>query len=232
MTATLPPPEHGLQYRNETTDEILVYDSDASSWNNFLGVDVSGHEMSGTISYPSMRINGNLLTASELLEEYDFDNWTAREAAPDTLSWNDLHFSKETNTWIAVGTTSTQQGYTMFMRSSDGMNWEQAESSEAFVSFNSVTYGNGIWVACGTSSTGIPMQYSVDGGKNWLSSNNDYLQYKQWYGVAYGNGIFMAVGQYGAIALSEDGIAWSEAPRRPTNTDISTVYFDGNSTLR
>jgi hypothetical protein len=47
--------------------------------------------------------------------------------------------------------------------------------------------------------------------------------------VAYGNGLFVAVGSRGAILTSPDGVNWT-AQTSPTSDDLSAVTY-GNGTF-
>ncbi len=44
------------------------------------------------------------------------------------------------------------------------------------------------------------------------------------YGVAYGNGQFVAVGQAGAVVSSSDGVSWTQR-RRPTTADLYGIAY-------
>jgi hypothetical protein len=76
-------------------------------------------------------------------------------------------------------------------------------------SWNSVTFGEGKFVAVGTSSSGAGAMYSTD-GKNWIASSG--VPNNAWQSVAFGNGKFVAVSSTGTgnrIMSSDDGITWS-----------------------
>ena len=82
---------------------------------------------------------------------------------------------------------------------------QKAASNTAW---NSVTYGEGKFVAVGTATNGDGAMYSTD-GVNWIAAtgvpNND------WQSVTYGNGKFVAVAKTGTrnrIITSDDGINW------------------------
>jgi hypothetical protein len=100
--------------------------------------------------------------------------------------------------WVAVGE------YVAVLRnaikySSDGSNWYNAESGGFYCGFG-VAYGNDLWVACGTGAAvdnaGVQntsnIQYSSN-ASNWYNAHSP--GFDRWvYGIAYGNGLWVAVG--------------------------------------
>jgi hypothetical protein len=68
-----------------------------------------------------------------------------------------------------------------------------------FNDLNSVTYGNGLFVAVGGSPDSSTILTSPD-GVNWTARTSPTS--KSLNGVTYGNGTFVAVGIYGTILTS------------------------------
>ena len=88
------------------------------------------------------------------------------------------------------------------------------------VSWESVTYGNGKFVAVTDNSN--QSAYSED-GINWTSSTMPTSAY--WPSVTYGNGKFVAVARNSnQAAYSEDGINWTSSTM-PTSTHWSSVTY-------
>lgn len=86
--------------------------------------------------------------------------------------------------------------------------------------WNSVAYGNGIYVAVGSSGV---ISYSTDNGATWTAATSPSLS--NWSGVAYGNGMFVAVAKGSTnSAYSTDGINWTSATL-PSSQDWSAVAF-------
>lgn len=91
--------------------------------------------------------------------------------------------------------------------SSGGVTWATTSVAEDDDFWEKVAYGNGIFVAVGSSGDDRVMT-SYD-GVNWTArsaaGNND-----SWRHVAYGNGLFVAVGNSGdRVMTSPDGITWT-----------------------
>ncbi|WP_378046558.1 S-layer homology domain-containing protein [Cohnella cellulosilytica] len=96
-----------------------------------------------------------------------------------------------------------------------GANWTQ--HSLGVANYNrGAAFGNDTFIVVGTLAMGV----SKDGGSTWtkLESMKDY------YDVAYANGVFVAVGGQGKIATSTDGLTWQLHPQS------ASVYFRGGVT--
>jgi len=89
------------------------------------------------------------------------------------------------------------------------------------VRINSVTYGNSLYVAVGTSGTILTSTDSI----NWtpiyggVTANLNH--------VCYGNGKFVAVGASGIIIYSTDGLVWNKATSSVSLTLTSVVWASG-----
>ena len=85
-----------------------------------------------------------------------------------------------------------------------GITWT-SRTSAADNSWNSVCYGNGLFVAVASSGTGNRVMTSPD-GINWTSGT---CPDSNWTSVCYGNGQFVAVGDGEDVIISPDGINWT-----------------------
>ncbi|PPD53658.1 MAG: hypothetical protein CTY12_04640, partial [Methylotenera sp.] len=107
-----------------------------------------------------------------------------------------------------------------------------------------VTYGNGVFVAVGmngrciTSSNGInwTKQHSVFGNRPPISNLTSIFDgtANKAFSIAFGNGVFVAVGSAGQIAKSLNGKQWIQAPKRSGFArflNIDTVERTGNNTF-
>jgi hypothetical protein len=127
---------------------------------------------------------------------------------------------------------------------STGNVWNSHGISEAV--WLSVTYGNGLFVAVGeVATTWGDGTYSVSDdnylaatspdGINWTrrATPTPYITYSGsnpwsgWNEVAYGNGIFVAVGDYSDIMTSSDGITWTSRHSAADNDLYSVTYGNG-----
>lgn len=96
--------------------------------------------------------------------------------------------------------TNVAKGYAI----GEGLVWTAGSTLYNNNYIGGVAYGNGVYVAVGSSGA---TYYSED-GVNWTKGNNDNSFIL--YDVAYGNGVFVAVG-YKGIIYSSDGINWTIA---------------------
>ena len=104
------------------------------------------------------------------------------------------------------------------------MSWTR-RTFGAWSPLNDVTYGNGIFVAVGgSSSTGFsgPILTSPD-GVSWTSQAGFGIL----YGVAYGNGIFVAIGDGGTILTSPDGVTWTIRTSGTSRSLYGAAYGNG-----
>jgi len=83
-------------------------------------------------------------------------------------------------------------------------NWHFRDSQTTH-RINSVTYGNGLFVAV-SGDVGTPAIHTSPDGTIWTKKDFSNVL----YGVAYGNGIFVAVGYGRKIYTSIDGVTWEE----------------------
>lgn len=81
--------------------------------------------------------------------------------------------------------------------------------------WNSITFGNGTFVAVGPATNGDGVMRSTD-GKNWIASTG--VPNNNWSSVTYGNGIFVAVATSGTgnrAMWSKDGATWTTSASFP-----------------
>lgn len=113
--------------------------------------------------------------------------------------------------WVAVGGGYNGTPYHKIAYSTDGVKWTGSTSGNAlFVGGDCVTvaYGNGVWVAGGSSAQNS-VAYSID-GVNWTGSTSGNTAIGECYTVAYGNGLWVAGGAgNNTIATSPNGIDWT-----------------------
>ena len=145
-------------------------------------------------------------------------SWTLRAgiAAGSTASLNCLSFC---NGKFFAAYSGNQYYYT-----TDGIAWTLKSTLPSGTSYwYSFAYGNGIYVAVGSSITAA---YSTN-GDSWTASTLPSIG--TWRSVAYGNGMFIAVNgsstsSYAKAAKSTDGKTWT-AITLPANVPCWNVIF-------
>ena len=119
---------------------------------------------------------------------------------------------------VVVGADGT------IVRSSDTMIWE-ATLVPVRYSYHDLAWGNGVFVAVGTSQPGTHVgrlsSTSVD-GESWEHAVAP--EHAALSSIAFGRGRFVAATTFGSVAWSEDGRRWAEvAP--PPGLRVSAVSF-------
>jgi hypothetical protein len=197
----------------------IIVSSDAEKWvsidsgtsNTLVGVAY------GNGVFVAVGENGTILTS------FDGKVW-ARTESGTTYPFYEIAFCN------GIFITSHGRMYRgPIMTSPDGINW--TERSEGFIYISlAAAYGNGTFVVARGDDY---LVVSSDGYTwTWVDSNTDFYQL---YGVAYGNGIFVAVGYvvvgesvYGKILTSLDGTTWEEVETTTNFLPLSNViYGDG-----
>ncbi len=91
--------------------------------------------------------------------------------------------------------------------STDANNWTVVEDSVFGKNYvNAITWGNGMFIAGGTS--GGKMAYSTD-GVTWTEIADSTFDINGFYDIVWGNDKFVAVGTRSRMAYSYDGITWT-----------------------
>ena len=107
-----------------------------------------------------------------------------------------------------------------------GVNWTQ-RTSASNNDWNSVTYGNGLFVAVASIGTSNRVMTSPD-GVTWTARTS--AADNQWNSVTYGNGLFVAVAQSGSgnrVMTSPDGITWTARTSAADNAWTGVAYGNG-----
>jgi len=129
---------------------------------------------------------------------------------------------------FVVPNTAVGDAETAFNVSTDGVHWTAYSTGIPDFIVNSMTYGNGKFVAIGSALTGYCSLVSTD-GMNWTSGPTINRQVSS---LCYGNGIFVATSaQSDYIFSSTDGLNWQAVTYPGAQTYegdiIQVAYGDG-----
>ena len=131
--------------------------------------------------------------------------------SPDGITWTERTNVLGTDAFNGVlfgnGLFVAYTGTGRIATSPDGIDWTEQTSPFGGSAIKGGVYGNGLYVLGGS---GAKIAISTD-GINWTLHSCGFTYHVE--GIAYGNGIFLAVGgtlgTLGEIAWSEDGITWT-----------------------
>lgn len=145
-------------------------------------------------------------------------NWTVNPPIGTSTVWTSICYSPKLTRFVAV----SSDGHIAY---GDGSTWTLATSTGAYnMHFNSVAYGNGIFVAVGYYNLSFKSVYSAD-GINWNASAYGPIYS---YSIVYGNGKFVAADYSQThVYYSMDGKTWSEFIIPAINIAYSISYGDG-----
>ena len=139
--------------------------------------------------------NGSLLTS------VDASTWINR--TPAGVGGNLLSSAYGNGIYVVVGNNGA--GFATILISPDAANWTNSTPANSYFPLSGVAFGNGLFVAVGVTNGTGGVLVSKD-GVGWtqvLSQGQPLLS------VIYAEGLFLAVGQSGAILSSPDGQSWT-----------------------
>ena len=185
----------------------LITSSDGKNWVDQLPVDANSWT---GITYG----NGMFVAVSEdganrVMSSSDGISWVAH-IAPGSYAWQTVTYGN--GLFVAIAEYSTA-----VMTSTDGVNWTE-QTGTTNRAWSKVVYGNGKFVAV---STGSDVMVSVD-GVTWNANTGNSAS----YGLAYGDGLFVAVGS-SRIQSSPDGINWTSRAAPESKFYINVAYANG-----
>ena len=194
-----------------------IYTSpDGTTWTLRQSVSPRTHR---SIAYGNGRFVAVTTESSGFATSVDGVTWTAGiNAGGSTNALNSITFGN--GLFVAAGTNT-------ILTSPDGVNWTNRTPAGSFT-FNGVAYGNGAYVAVANavSSLGVAFR-STDGGVTWTQVAATGLT-TNLSAVAYGAGMFTAVGASGgAITSADGGVTWSVVTTNTTNALNAVTFANG-----
>ena len=140
--------------------------------------------------------------------------WTAGGTLPASTTWSSVTYGG--GKFVAVASGGTQAAYS----TDGGLTWTTATLPSSS-DWSGVAFGNNRFVAV-SSTDGTAAAYSLD-GITWVASTIISAAYNS---VAYGQGMFIAVGDTTTAASSPDGVVWTS---RTISTTFSKDVVFGNA---
>lgn len=161
--------------------------------------------------YAAVSFHGFTIT-EQIQTSPDGAAWTARSSPIDTYGGTCIAYGN--GRFIALGLDSGDGITWIATRSDDdGVTWDAVTIPQPSDKYTAIAYGGGIWVGLGLLGETI---YSTDDGDTWASGATLNANENGWDDVAYGQGIFVAVGSAEGnitsntvVATSSDGNSWT-----------------------
>ena len=159
-----------------------------------------------------------------------------RLASDDGVDWKNLQTGKEGETYRAVQfgngrfvTVGTYGGENIFASSADGATWKTGRKEAKYVKyFRGLGFGREMFLGLGGDPGSVgsssPFVLTSRDGVEWsdfISIPGKHILRR----VAFGNGLFVGVGDRGRRALSADGKDWKEAPGTKAIETLVDVAF-------
>ncbi|KZE43352.1 hypothetical protein AV540_25165, partial [Brevibacillus parabrevis] len=197
-----------LGYHNGTwlafdTQRDYALSTNGTTWSK--AADPFGCAVNATYHFKTKWIaacsEGKIFTLNEGLNPVVAGNWVSNNTGVGV----GVTFSEIASDGSKVVVVSSNSSTVLV--STDGQTWTQ-RTVAGITGFNSVTYGEGQYIAVGKATGGAFVIYSSGDGETWQKVNTASPT-KQLYGVAYGNGVFVAVGLTGYLYVSDDGVNWT-----------------------
>lgn len=169
--------------------------------------------------YPNFYIRSNGQN-SYLSFNYISPNWIATNPTPVGF-WTRVAFGN--NIFVA---TANAGGFfqNYVVSSSDGLTWNSF-TQPSVSSILDITYGNGVFVAVITPSSGTNRIMTSTDGISWTIRTTPNRVFSA---ITYGNNQFVAVGNNGAIMTSSNGTVWTDRTTGSVTFNLKSITYGNN----
>jgi hypothetical protein len=84
------------------------------------------------------------------------------------------------------------------------------------------------WVSDHSNDTTIGIIMTSTDGANWtIVESTSTTPPTLWFSVAFGNGVFVTIGEYGEVATSTDGVTWTSQTNLPGRPQALSILYAG-----
>ena len=165
-------------------------------------------------------------TDTYMVTSTDAVTWTEKAHGTGTTFMNGIIFAE--SLWVAVGNADGGDSKIITATSATGTWTERTSPTDSRLS--DITHGNGVFVAVGNAEGAEPFAvYSLNGTTSWTRGIVTSIPADLLIDVAYGAGVFCAVGQTLVMSSSDDGVNWTDRTSSlPRSTEImNSIIWDG-----
>lgn len=195
----------------------ILTSSDGATWTEYTAPDTSTPWQGITFGNGRFVAVGSTGGTNQVMTSTDGINWTGYAGTGG--NWRAVAYGNGRFVAVAFSLAPAAQ---MMISTNNGVSWSiQSLTGVDDVRFTSITYGNGLFVAIG--STGTNRVLTSPDGITWTAVA---VPVGTWQAVTAGNGIFVAVGSAGTnrVITSSDGVTWTARDPANTNPWQSVVY--------
>ena len=189
----------------------ILTSSNGISWTN-------RNSKTKVILYEVTYGNGLFIAVGEqgiILSSEDGRNWrktiTRKTANLHGVTYHD-------GLYVTVGYDYGAKGGSFIFISLDGYSWTLQRTSGISEYLNSVTYGNGLFVAIGWRNI-----FTSKNGLDWIESKIESKS--RFHGITYGNDEFIAVGIKGNMISSSNGKIWFQRASTEYPDTLNGITF-------
>jgi len=195
---------------------VILYSADGNTWT--AGTSNTAQPLRGVSSDASGQwvAAGSRGTISASTNAQD---WTATVSGNSDQLWSAAFSGGQ---WIVTGNNGR------IVTSPNGTDWTSVSSGYSFTLLDLAYNSTNLFTLSGTSSQGGLILTSPD-GTNW-TQHAPSTRLEQLYGIEYGNGSWVAVGDKGTIATSDDPRTKTWVSRTSGVTDdLKDVVYNGSN---
>ena len=221
----------GLTYGNNKFVAVGLYNAVLTSMDGKIWTKTTGTGL-GDITFGNEMFAG--VSGTSLLTSTDGINWTIRASYP-RVQYGGTRFSRITygnGIFAAIGSDSEQNNDVVYT-SPDGLSWTVyiLNTPDSFKGLNDICYGNNTFLIVGR----IGYVFISSDGTNWsgmqagAATPGGGISYNDRYGVAYGDGTFVSVGEMNLgsdILSSLDGVTWTRRKSIVSNVLYYVAYVN------
>jgi len=199
------------------------------------GIDWTSHDIDNMYNLSAITYgNGMFVTMGSTTSIYRQATRRSILTTIDTINWTIKHIGFNAY-YTSYAVNSVAHNNDMFiavggviLKSYEGAIWTIMSSDiySEVLTLSKVIYGSGIFVALGRDSLGADSIFTSTDGINWtqrISINDNGLR-----NIAYGNGLYVAVGDKGTILVSDNGITWNLIASGISNALYGVTYLNNS----
>ena len=195
---------------------VILYSADGDTWT------AATSNTSQTLRGVSSDVSGQWVAAGSggtISTSTNAQEWTAAVSGNSDQLWSAAYAGGQ---WIVSGNNGR------IVTSPNGTDWTSVSSGFSFTVLDTAYNSTNLFTLSGTSTEGGLILTSPD-STNW-TQHAPSTKLKQLYGIEYGDGLWVAVGDKGTIATSDDPRTRTWASRTSGVTDdLKDVVYNGSN---